>query len=297
MADHPPARTALLATGWRAVKVLYGAEVPALRELTETLTSDGRLRHVELTLELPGLPAALDGLRIGHVTDLHFGRRARHLDALTAWTRSVTVDLWAVTGDLLESTAGLPAAETLAEALEAPLGRWFVAGNNDNRLLPVLGGLKPVLEPMGFRVLDNEGTVTEHRGRRLALAGVGDPTRFRDDLRSAVSGLEAEPFLLLLAHSPGVVFRETALPPNLVLAGHTHGGQICLPRIGPLIGRTRQPGCGRRMAAGLFQRGNSIVYVSRGIGTSILPIRVFCPPEVTTLTLRSAPGEVRRDAR
>lgn len=279
------------------MKVLYGTEVPALQELTETLTPGGRLRHVELTLELPGLPTALDGLRIGHVTDLHFGRRARHLNALIAWARSVNVDLWAVTGDLLESPAGMPAAEALAEALQAPLGRWFVAGNNDNRLLSVLGGLKPILEPLGFRVLGNEGTVVEHGSGRLALAGVDDPTRFRDDLASAVSGLEAEPFLVLLAHSPGVIFRETVLPPNLVLAGHTHGGQICLPGIGPLIGRTRQPGCSRRMAVGLFQRGNSIVYVSRGIGTSILPIRVFCPPEVTTLTLRRAPDGVRPRAR
>lgn len=273
------------------MEVLYGHRVPALLSQTETLVPHGRLRHVSLSLATEGLPSELDGLRVGHITDLHFGRRARYLEAIVEWARSVTVDLWAVTGDLLEGAGGLRAVETLVDSLVAPLGRWFVAGNNDNRLLPVFGGLRPVLEPFGLRVLTNEGVTLTHKGGQLAVAGVDDPTRFRDDLSAALGGLRDAPFVLLLAHSPGIVFRDTPLPPNLILAGHTHGGQICLPPLGPLIGRTRQPGCRRRMAAGLFQRGSSVVYVSRGIGTSILPMRVCCRPEVTTITLRScAPG-------
>lgn len=270
------------------VKVLYGSQVPSLLSLTETPTADGRLRHVDLSLRIETLPSALDGLRIGHVTDLHFGRRVPLLRSLLSWAERQTVDLWAITGDLMEAPSGLRAAQSLVAALTAPLGRWFVAGNNEHRLLRTLGEPRRVFEPLGTRVLMNEGLTLNYRGARLALAGVDDPTRFRDDLDTALMGLRREPFVLLLAHSPGIVFRSTPVPPNLVLAGHTHGGQICLPRIGPLTGRTRQPGCGRRMAAGLFQRGDSLVYVSRGVGTSILPLRILCRPEVTTITLRSA---------
>jgi hypothetical protein len=272
--------------------ILFGADVPALLGRVETRIASGPLRHMKLELGFEGLPPELDGLRIGHVTDLHFDAAPRLLASLVEWAAAQTVDLWAVTGDLLETADGIGPTAELVAALNAPLGRWFVAGNNDNRVLPELGGVRGTLEPLGLRVLENEGLILEHRGARLALAGVDDPTRFRDDLPAATGGLTDEPFLLLLAHSPGIAFRDDPLPPNLVLSGHTHGGQICVPFLGPLIARTRQPGCGRRMAAGIFQRGSSVVYVSRGIGTSLLPIRILCPPEVTTVTLRSGRGAV-----
>ncbi len=266
--------------------MIYGREASAFTRIETRVVGKGPLEHVEAHLSLDGLPPALDGLRIGHITDLHFGAKAPCLDDLLAWVQGAHPDLWAVTGDLYESRRGEAALRKLIGALSAPLGVYLVTGNNDHRVFARSGGPAGPMRELGARVLLNEHVVLERGGVEFAVVGVDDSSRHRDDLARALDGVRTDAtFTLLLAHSPDVAFTAAEAGVSLAIVGHTHGGQIRFPGIGALTARLRTRGCGRRMAAGPFQVARTVYYVSRGIGCSLLPIRILCPPEVTTFIL------------
>jgi len=267
------------------VRVAYGPDVLCARAVSASPVG-GPVEHVDVVLGFASLPAEFSGLRIGLLSDLHFpGRAVALLPHVRNWALAREVDLWAVTGDLVDGKRGMGPARELIAALSAPYGVYAVAGNNDNRVFGPGAPATAALEGMGATVLRNRSVLLRRDRAELPLVGVDDPSRLRDDLAAAMRGVDDHPFKLLLAHSPGVVFRAAAAGASLVLSGHTHGGQIRLPRIGALAARTRQRGCGRKMAAGLFSVDDTAVYVSRGLGTSLLPVRILCPPEVTTITL------------
>jgi predicted MPP superfamily phosphohydrolase len=228
------------------------------------------------TLEVSGLPEALAGLRIGFLSDLHRSDTVPHelVAAAVTLVMNERPDLVILGGDYV--TLGdrrymEPAAEALA-LLAAPQGVIAVLGNHDDdHVMPA------VLTRRGFTVLRDARTRLTIRGEPLDVAGIRYWTRKIGDITQVLRG--ASPSLLLVAHTPARLIEAAALSVPVMLSGHTHGGQIVLPGIGAVAAR-RFP-----VVAGLARRENTTVFVSRGVGTVYVPIRVNCPPEVAILTL------------
>lgn len=232
---------------------------------------------------LDRLPMQLGGLRIAHLTDLHMsGRLSRaYFEALVARVNDWGPDLVCVTGDLVEHTPQLEwVAPTLGQ-LRPRVGAYAVLGNHDakidcDELRRRLAGAG--LIDVGGRVVD-----VEHAGATLRLCGderpwfPGEP-----DLPPE------EAFTICLAHTPDRFGWAVRRRIDLVLAGHTHGGQVCFPVLGPLLCPSRH---GVRYASGTFRRRETVMHVGRGSG-SLFPLRYGCPPEVALLTLNpgASPG-------
>ena len=143
------------------------------------------------------------------------------------------------------------------------------------------------LASQGVKVLLNEQAAVSRGGETLYLAGVGDASYAeQDDVGAALAGVPAGAAVILLSHTPDIARKPGAAQAALVLAGHTHGGQIVLPWIGPCYVPTR---LGRRYASGLHRMDGQWVFVNRGLGEVFPPLRIGCPPEIALLTLRRAP--------
>lgn len=235
---------------------------------------------------VPGLPPAFDGFTILHLSDLHdreFGPAGEELIRLLGGER---FDLVAVTGDLVvgESPRLTPALE-LFEGLLRTFGRpvYAVNGNHDWRLGRG-GEFNGRLRETGAAVLSNSAVPLERGRDRIWLVGVDDPVTGRDRLDLALGRAERGAPRLLLAHSPQLYPRAVAARLDLVLAGHTHGGQIRLP----ILGAPFVPGMGffPRFDYGIYRNGPSTLIVSAGLGESGLPIRVNIRPECSLVTLR-----------
>ncbi len=235
------------------------------------------LTVVRATLQVSGLPTALVGLRVGLLTDLHRSRVVTH-EMAEAAVRAVLQerpDLIVLGGDYVtwgDRRYVEPAAEALAP-LAARHGVFAVLGNHDDdRDLPA------ALQKRGFVVLKDARTRIEIRGEALELAGIRYWTRRMADITRVLHG--AKGTTILLAHDPRRLREAAALNVPLMLSGHTHGGQIVLPVLGA-IAASPFP-----VVAGAASRENTTVFVSRGVGTVYLPVRLNCPPEVNVLTLR-----------
>ena len=236
-----------------------------------------RIGVTDATLPVSGLAPALNGLRIGLLTDVHHSRTVPASDV----TRAVDLlmaahpDLIVLGGDYVtwgERAYVHPVAELLAP-LSAPHGVFAILGNHDDdRDMP------KALIAHKFAVLKDQRTRIMVRGEPLELAGIRFWTRRSTDLARVLRG--ARDTTILLAHDPRRLTQAAALNVPAVLSGHTHGGQIVLPGIGA-IARRQFP-----VVAGLGQRDNTNIFVSRGVGTVYVPIRVNCPPEVAVITLR-----------
>ncbi len=229
------------------------------------------------TLPVSGLPDALDGLRLGLLTDLHRSRDVSH-DFAAAAVRLLLderPDLIVLGGDYVtwgDRRFVEPAAEALAP-LTAPFGVFAILGNHDDdHDMPV------ALAKRGIEVLRDARTRVAVRGEALQLAGIRFWTRRVDDL-ARVLGADATT-TVLLAHDPRRLKEAAELDVPLVLSGHTHGGQIVIPGLGVPGGR-KFP-----VLAGSARRDNTTLFVSRGVGTVYLPVRFNCPPEVAVLTLK-----------
>jgi len=236
-----------------------------------------RLEHAEL--RIVGLPQALDGLRIGLITDVHVSASVPDEDVRSAVSllTDARPDLVALGGDYvtdLDTTRAVPAADLLAPLAGAPYGALAVLGNHDDdRVVPA------ALVSRGFTVLKDARTRLTIRGEPVDVAGLRYWTRRVSDVARVLHG--AGPTTVLLAHDPRRLREAAALDVQLVLAGHTHGGQVVLPGLGAVAAR-RFP-----VVAGPATDGNCTLFVSRGVGTVVVPVRINCPPEVSVLTLRS----------
>jgi predicted MPP superfamily phosphohydrolase len=236
------------------------------------------LRRVSVEVPVTGLPLPLDGLRVGLITDLH------HSETVPAATVSRAVslvqesrpDLIVLGGDYVSfgdrRYAG-PVAELLSPLADAPCGSFAVLGNHDDdREVPA------ALQQNGFEVLRDQRTSLVIRGEAIDLAGLRFWTRRPADLGRVLTGTRGT--TILLAHDPRRLSEAAAFDVQLVLSGHTHGGQVLLPGVGAIAGR-KFP-----VLAGTGHEGNATVFVSRGVGTVYVPVRINCPPEVAILTLR-----------
>ena len=231
------------------------------------------------------LPNALDGLRIVQLSDLHYGPMVNpsHLERAIQAANDLRPDLIALTGDYIshDRSYAAPCAE-LVGRLHASHGVFAVLGNHDNWTDAEL--IADLFRAEGIRVLLNEGLRLDLRGESFWLAGVNDTMVGLEDLPLALAGSSDDEVKLLLAHNPIILRRAARAGVDLVLSGHTHGGQVTLRPEKNRSGRPR-----RRLLRGLGRRGNTQIYVTRGLGTVVLPIRYGCPPEVSVLELRSMP--------
>jgi len=164
-----------------------------------------------------------------------------------------------------------------------------VIGNHDGGTDP--GRVKELLRDQGLPVMDNEAKPIERAGQRIWIAGLDDRPD-ETDLRPALKGIPGDELVIVLVHEPDVADFISKYPVDLQLSGHSHGGQVRLPLIGPLY----LPRLGRKYPRGLRRIGPLTLYTNVGIGTMGLPIRLDCPPEVTLLTLRAAKSDNRQSA-
>ena len=230
------------------------------------------------SLPVSGLPPALDGLRIGFLTDVHHSQTVPASDVTHAveLVMAQRPDLIVLGGDYVtfgdRAFVG-PVAELLAP-LQAPHGVFAILGNHDDdRDMPA------ALSQRHIEVLKDARTRLEVRGEGLELAGLRFWTRKPEDV-ARVLRKAATDTVILLAHDPRRLNEASALNVPAVLSGHTHGGQVVLPGVGA-VARRRFP-----VLAGLGSRENTSIFVSRGIGTVYVPVRINCPPEVAMITLK-----------
>lgn len=242
------------------------------------------LEVVERELHFSGLPEALDGLCIAHLSDLHLQRFDDVERQTIEAVRKADPDLICFTGDFIDDRKHLQFLVPYLMELCRGKRAYGVLGNHDHSEQVDTEWLRRELGRVGVRLLMNEAVEERVRGVRVAVAGVDDPHTGRADVARALGRApERRGFTLLLAHSPDVLLDAEAAKADLVLCGHTHGGQVCLPLIGPLQTNTR---LGRRAAQGEGVIDGARYYVSRGLGTSALRLRLFCRPELAVLTLR-----------
>ncbi len=231
----------------------------------------------ELTVRSPGIERRL---RIMLVSDLHMhGVWLREFIVLNI-ARAVKPDMIIVAGDLIESPDGAEAAVSLIRAFSRISRVVVVWGNWDHWSGVNLTVFRRRLEECGATVLVNEALTLEEW---LTVAGVDDPYTGRADLDRALARCPPG-FRLLVAHSPQII-GLAAGKVDLVLAGHTHGGQVVIPFIGPLF--IPLPRRYRGYVYGLYVVNGTLLYVTRGVGTSFLPVRFMCPPEVALIILKA----------
>jgi len=234
------------------------------------------------TIGLRRLPRELDGLRVVHLSDIHHspftGRQ--QVERAVEVANSLQPDILALTGDYVSHEREYvgPCAEMLGK-LKARRGVYACLGNHDNWVDAEL--VTDLFTLSGIRVLNNEGFRFEDRGASFWLAGVQDTMVGLEDLPLALAGSSADEMKLVLAHNPIILRRAARAGVDLVLSGHTHGGQVTWRSERSASGRVR-----RRILRGLGRRGETQIYVTRGLGTVVLPVRYGCLPEVSLLTLR-----------
>jgi uncharacterized protein len=255
----------------------------ALGEMARAALSEPFMIAVERQeIFLRRLPKALDGFRVVHLSDLHYGPlvEPRHLERAIAIANELNPDLIALTGDYIsqERAYAAPCAEVVGR-LQARHGVFAILGNHDHWTDATL--IADLFSAEGIRMLINEGVRIDARGHSFWLAGVDDTMVGLEDLSLSLAGAQDGEFKLLLAHNPTILRRAARADVDLVLSGHTHGGQVTLRPEKNRSGRPR-----RRMLRGLGRRANTQIYVTRGLGTVVLPIRYGCPPEVSLLELR-----------
>jgi uncharacterized protein len=274
-----------LAVAAAAAVAAAGAALAARALWTEPRRTVLRRR----TLRLPRWPADLDGATIALVGDLHAG--AAHMDVARVGRIAAAVarrrpDLVLMAGDLVDDE-GVGGTRLAPEAVAAALARAgdprvAVLGNHDRRF----GGdrVARALRDAGFAVLSDEPIALEVRSRRVWVAGLEDATTERPDPAQALEGIPSDEPLLVLTHNPDA-FPLVPERATLTVAGHTHGGQVAIPRLRARVIPSR---FGERYAAGhVVERGRHLV-VTSGVGTSRWPVRLFATPEVLLLRLRPA---------
>jgi predicted MPP superfamily phosphohydrolase len=233
-------------------------------------------------IRLPRLPKELDGLRIVQLSDVHhspFTSRAQ-VERAVETANELEPDVIALTGDYVshEPAYAAPCAEMMGR-LRARYGVYAVLGNHDHWTDASL--ITDLFRAEGITVLVNQGMRFEQRGASFWLAGVDDTMVGLEDLPLAMAGSKSDEMKLLLAHNPMILRRAVRSDVDLVLSGHTHGGQVTWRSEKNAAGRPR-----RRLLRGLGRQGDTQIYVTRGLGTVVLPVRYGCPPEVSLLELR-----------
>lgn len=258
--SHALIRAVLMASGlyWRGVHNASKVEI----------------RHNRI--DSPHLPASFDGFTILQLSDLHVEMSEAAMTRVIALLKESRYDICILTGDYRAKTYGpydttLAGVAMLREALNGTI--YGVLGNHDTICLV------PGLEEMGIKVLLNESETIERGGERIHLAGIDDAHFFQmDNIEKAAAAIPHDEFSVLISHTPEIYRQAAHADFNLLLSGHTHGGQICLPGGIPITLDSVLP---RSMGSGPWKHHDMIGYTSVGAGVSVVPVRFNCPPEIT----------------
>ncbi|MFP5229399.1 MAG: metallophosphoesterase [Acidobacteriota bacterium] len=242
----------------------------------------------EHTLHLARLPEAFRGMRIVQASDFHFAEytEAWFLREMVHRINRLRPDMVLLTGDFVSflplqlsfARRMAPECAAILNAIECPL-RYAILGNHD-----YVVGADFVAQPLrehGIPVLMNSALPLERNGQRVWLAGTGSACTGDADLGQAIPRQAAGEPILLMAHEPDILPEVAKRNVDLMLSGHTHGGQVRFPFLPPLV----LPDYGKIYVEGLFRMGSTQLYVNRGIGAVGLPFRFRCPPEITVFTL------------
>ncbi len=258
--SHAAIRAVLMASGlyWRGVGNAAKVEVRENR------------------IASPRLPRAFDGFTILQLSDLHVEMSEAAMERVVALLKQVRYDVCVLTGDYRAKTWGPydAALSGVARVRAALRGEVYgVLGNHDTILMV------PGLEAMGIRMLLNESEIIERAGERVHLAGIDDAHFYRmDNLEKAAAGIPPDAFSILISHTPEIYQQAAHADFDILLSGHTHGGQICLPGRIPITLDAVLP---RSLGSGPWQYHDMIGYTSVGAGCSVVPVRFNCPPEIT----------------
>jgi predicted MPP superfamily phosphohydrolase len=248
-----------------------------------------------LEVRLRRLPSAFDGLRIVQLSDFHYDRYVdvRVITAAVEMANSLQPHMAVLTGDFvtqgpfterhdIRSARQAEPCSRILSGLRPPLGTFAVLGNHDYYTDPEI--VAEILRSRGFHLLRNQSFPVERDGARLWMAGINDAVAGADDVGHALENIPSSEAVILLAHEPDFADWVPQGRVDLQLSGHSHGGQIVLPIIGPPY----LPPLARKYPWGLRRLGPLTLYTNRGIGTITLPFRYNCPPEVTLFTLRTS---------
>ncbi len=248
------------------------------------LENAGKVELRENRVASPRLPPAFDGFTILQISDLHVEMSKTAVERVIELLKGLRYDLCVLTGDYRANTWGPYQASLsgMARVREAVNGDVYgVLGNHDTILMV------PGLEAMGIRMLLNESVVIERGGERIHLAGVDDAHFYRmDNLEKAAANIPHDDFSILISHTPEIYKQAAHADFDLFLSGHTHGGQICLPGRIPITLDSVLP---RALGSGAWRYHDMAGYTSVGAGSSIVPVRFNCPPEITLHRLEVRP--------
>jgi predicted MPP superfamily phosphohydrolase len=241
-------------------------------------------------------PAELDGFTIAQLSDFHYDPyfSIHPLKAAIGMVNTLNPDLIVLTGDFVtvpqfggDDEKGAAEAEPCAlllRQMRATHGLWAVLGNHDWFTNP--NRVASALRAQGISVLANLSVPIESAGGRFWLSGVNDVVGGGSDLSAALSKVPPDEATILLAHEPDFADYVARYPVDLQLSGHSHGGQVRIPLVGPLY----LPHMGRKYVWGSYKIGTLSLHTNPGLGTMGVPVRFNCSPEITLLTLRRSAG-------
>lgn len=266
-------------------KSALGRRIASIAAAISRLANQARRLSVTYpTIRLRNLPPEWDGLRIAHLSDLHAGGLVSlaFLRKAIRKANAARPDIIVLTGDFVDDPSLIgPELIEILKGLHAPEGCFAVLGNHDYDV--DAAAVCSALLAAGMRILTNSYQILQRQEARLCLAGVDDLWHDPASAESILQGVPPAVPRILLSHNPDyaqTIPRRRRV--DLMLCGHTHGGQIKLPLLPPPIARIRH----RKYVAGLRQAPACPVYTSRGIGVSGLAVRFNCPPELPIITLR-----------
>lgn len=240
------------------------------------LSNAAKVELRENLIVSPRLPQAFDGFTILQLSDLHVEMSEAAMDRVVALLERTSYDLCVLTGDYRAKTWGPheAAMSGVARVRDALRGEVYgVLGNHDTILMV------PALETMDITMLLNEGKIVERAGERIHLAGIDDAHYYRmDNLDKAAADIPPGAFSILISHTPEIYRQAAHADFDVLLSGHTHGGQICLPGRIPITLDSVLP---RSMGSGAWRYHDMIGYTSVGAGSSVVAVRYNCPPEIT----------------
>jgi len=245
-----------------------------------------RIEIVHKTIKDFQIPKSFHNMKIAQFSDTHLHEHfpISYLKKVVEIINSERPDIIVFTGDLMDEPNRYDEINEIApvlKELKAPLGKFAIFGNHDH------GGYgteiyKNVLHLSDFNLLQNEATrIVSHDGSYIYIVGIDDLMLGRPNWELALNKVEKEAYTILLAHEPGSIHQTKNYSVNLQLSGHSHGGQIKLPFIGPLY----TPPYTDEFYEGLYQVEDTTLYVNRGLGTTRLPFRFLSVPEITIFTL------------
>lgn len=291
-----------------------GGGAAALAAAYAALIEQFSIRVKHFHLQFGNLPPAFDGTVILHLSDLHLTKLGLLEHRLTQLVSTRPVDMCFVTGDITQDPCAVAVFRWIRSVIRGPETVYGVLGNSEHKPWLTTTELVEALSFEGMRLLTNESDVIRRGNDSIRVIGVDDAYSRCADLDAAFRGVDPTEFIIFLTHCPSVAPQAVERGADLILAGHTHGGQVRLPLLGPLWAHMHSNknlndglylpdhlcrllsdtvGAGVRQGVSRVDRSprakspecGSVLYVNRGVGTSKLHIRFLCPPEIAYITL------------